>query len=112
MFMHNVQTRLSQSESKWDTYGDYLVTARTQTAFTGFFTDMRIGSLAGTAAAASATGVNLHAEGFDNGTKAVDNKIAALDSKIGAIQPAVYVTMLHEVAVTQKILIIGVNQYL
>jgi hypothetical protein len=42
---------------------------------------------------------------------AVDQRFEALDSKIGAIQPVVHVTMLHEVALTQKILVIGVNQY-
>jgi hypothetical protein len=111
-FMHMVKNRLSQSESKWDTYAHYLVTAKTQTAFTGHFTDIRLSSFAGTGIATALTPINLHVEGIDNAAKALDNKLAALDSKIGAIQPAIYVTMLHEVAITQKILIIGVNQYI
>lgn len=43
---------------------------------------------------------------------AVDQRFEALDGKVGAIQPVVHITMLHEVAITQKILIIGVNQYI
>lgn len=111
-FMHYVQTRLSKSESKWDTFINYCVTAVTQTAFTGHFTDFRLTSLAGTGLAVAGTGINLEVIGIGDETRALHNEIAALDSKIGAIQPAVYVTMLHEVAITQKILIIGVNQYI
>ena len=43
---------------------------------------------------------------------AVDQRFEALDSKIGAIQPVVHVAMFHEVAITQKIIVVGVNQYI
>ena len=43
---------------------------------------------------------------------ALDTRFEAVDSKIGAIQPVVHVAMFHEVAITQKILVIGVNQFM
>ncbi|MGI4756639.1 MAG: hypothetical protein ACRYGF_07305, partial [Janthinobacterium lividum] len=43
---------------------------------------------------------------------AVDQRFEALNSKIGAIQPVVHVAMFHEVAITQKILVIGINQFM
>lgn len=57
-------------------------------------------------------GATFGEEDIEEKLKPINQKISALKSEIGAIQPAVYITMLHEVAITQKILVVGVNQYI
>ncbi len=44
--------------------------------------------------------------------KQLHTQVGELKSEVGAIEPVVYITKVHEVALTQKILVIGVNQFM
>jgi hypothetical protein len=53
----------------------------------------------------------LHLEGIDNATRGLENKLEGIKSSIEAIQPEASITMSHEVTLAQKIIIVGVNQF-
>ena len=44
--------------------------------------------------------------------KQLHTQIAELKSEVGAIEPVVYITKVHEVSITQKLIVIGINQFM
>jgi hypothetical protein len=113
-YMHVINEKFSKYLGKVDEHQQYTFIADVFSSFvTVLYTDYRSTyAMLTPVASASATGVNLHAEGFDNATRGFESKIDGIKASIEAIQPEVSITMLHEVAITQKIIIVGVNQWI
>lgn len=111
-YFHDVASHYEKNGLHHDEYKYAALYSNAFLNVIGINTDLKGVQVAGIGAAAEKAVVS-HSEHLAKiHDAAVDQRFEALDSKIGAIQPVVHVTMLHEVAVTQKIIVIGVNQYI
>ena len=111
-YLHDVQEHLRKCESKTDEFNHYQLHAVTVVNSIESNTDFKGLQTAAIAASAEKAGLSADSYFAKIHDAAVDQRFEALDSKIGAIQPVIHVTMLHEVAITQKIIVVGVNQYI
>jgi hypothetical protein len=111
-YMHDVKEQFLKNIEHHDEFQKYQLFAANVINVIGLNNDFKLVQTALIGAAAEKAGASWSEHLAKLHDAAVDQRFEALDSKIGAIQPVVHVTMLHEVAITQKILIVGVNQYL
>ncbi len=109
---HQLKEKWEKANFKLDDFWLYQLHSLTVQNFIGHNFDVKIIQNA-------LIGVLAEAHGHCAAEKAVEVKLGALRAdikairnEIGAIEPVVYITKVHEVAFTQKILIIGVNQYI
>ncbi len=111
-YMHDVVWQYVKNHNHHDEYTTYQLFAGTSTNVIGWNHDFKGGQTAiiGGAAEKAAFSHTEHLARIHDA--ALDTRFEAIDSKIGAVQPVVHVTMLHEVAITQKIIVVGVNQYI
>ena len=109
-YMHDVATHFTIEQEKHDQFGLYQLYAGNVSNFIGVNLDFKglQGAVIGAAGEHSFASWSEHLAKVHDA--AVDQRFEAVDSKIGAIQPVVHVAMFHEVAFTQKIVIIGANQ--
>ncbi len=111
-YFHDVDEHYRKNKEHHDEYKYYQLYARQVTNFIGWNLDFKAIQTAAIGALAEAHGF-CHAEkALDTKISGIEGKIDALNSRVGAIQPVVHITMLHEVAITQKILVVGVNQFM
>jgi hypothetical protein len=111
-YFHEVTENFVKTREKHDEYQIYQLYCGQLTNFIGVNIDFKGVQTAAIGLLGEAHGL-CHAEKVaETEMKDVQNKIHALDNRIGAIQPVVHVAMFHEVSITQKILIVGVNQYI
>ena len=112
-YLHFIKEKTGKYYQKSDeTHSSLFLADFFSSYVTALYTDVRTGYIMATGVSGAATGVNLHLEGVDNATRGLENKLEGIKSSIEAIQPEVSITMLHEVALTQKIIIVGVNQFM
>lgn len=111
-YMHDVQTMFMKNTEHHDEYQFLQVYAGNAINVIGMNNDFKLVQTALVGAAAEKTGVSYSEHLAKIHDAAVDQRFEAVDSKIGAIQPVVHVAMFHEVAITQKIIVIGVNQFM
>jgi hypothetical protein len=109
-YMHDVSTHFTIEQEKHDQFGAYQLFAGNVANFIGVNLDFKgvQGAVIGAAAEHSSISWSEHLAKIHEA--AVDQRLEALDSKVGAIQPVVHVAMFHEVALTQKIIVVGANQ--
>ena len=111
-YMHDILEHYQIETEKWDRFIAYQLSALSMTNMAGVNIDLKGTQLALIGASAEHTFASWSEHLAKIADAAVDQRFEALDSKIGAIQPVVHVAMFHEVAITQKILVIGVNQFM
>jgi hypothetical protein len=111
-FYHKVKDYAENHTWHMDDYINYQLHAATVQNFIGWNLDVKGLQNALIGYCGEAHLIKNKADGLENDVKEMQNKITALDDRIGAIQPVVHITMLHEVAITQKILVVGVNQFM
>ena len=111
-YMHDVQTMFMKNTEHHDEFQKYQLFAGWVANIIGVNTDFKGVQTALIGAQAEKAGVSYAEHLAKIHDAAVDQRFEAVDSKIGAIQPVVHVAMFHEVAITQKILVIGVNQFM
>lgn len=112
-YMHNIMNTFVNGEEKADNFKMYQLTSRTVINVIGNNHDFKgIQTAAIGAAAEVCIGPSWAEHTVKVKEAAIDQRFEAMDSKIGAIQPVVHVAMFHEVAITQKIIVIGVNQFM
>ncbi|HLH01926.1 MAG TPA: hypothetical protein VKX25_04090 [Bryobacteraceae bacterium] len=104
-YLHSIQNFIEQHGFHADFHHITVFYSELFSSFVGVYTDVR-------PVYVMTTGISGSWTYWDNQAKALDNKLSAINAKIEAIQPEVSITMVHEVAVTQKILVIGVNQFM
>lgn len=109
-YMHNIVNTFVNGEEKADNFKMYQLTSRTVINVIGNNHDFKVLQTAAIGGAVEKAGLSWSEHLAKVHDAAVDQRFEAMDSKIGAIQPVVHVAMFHEVAITQKILVIGVNQ--
>ncbi len=111
-YMHDVQTMFMKNTQHHDEYQFLQVYAGNAINVIGMNNDFKLVQTGLTGASAEKTGLSYSEHLAKIHDAAVDQRFEALDSKIGAIQPVVHVAMFHEVAITQKIIVVGVNQFM
>ena len=111
-YMHYIEKITQTGTNYSQMYGFYYSVVGTYTNFVGLNTDFKLMQLGVTAAEASMSGVSTSNRAIRLKDALVESRFQAVEAQVGAMEPAVYVSMLHEVAFTQKIIIIGVNQYI
>ena len=109
-YMHDVDNHWTIEGEKHDQFGAYQLYAGSVLNVIGSNIDAKLTQAALIVASAEKTVLSWAEHLAKIHEAAVDQRFEALNSKIGAIQPVMHVTMLHEVAFTQKILVIGANQ--
>ncbi len=110
-YMHDVATHFMKNQEHHDEYQFLQLYAGNAINVIGMNNDFKGAQTALIGAAAEKAGASWSEHLAKLHDAAVDQRFEALDSKIGAIQPVVHVAMFHEVAITQKIIVIGVNQF-
>jgi len=111
-YYHNVKDFAEKNNSHIDDWVVYQLHAGTVQNFIGYNLDIKGGQNALIGWLAEAHMIDNDAKEIHNNIKELQNKVHAIDDRIGAIQPVVHITMLHEVAITQKILVVGINQFM
>jgi hypothetical protein len=111
-YYHTIKAFAEKHESHIDDYMEYQLHALLVQNFIVHNLDVKGIQNAAIGLLAEVHGIDNKAKEIDNDIKELQNKVHALDNRVGAIQPVVHITMLHEVAITQKILIVGVNQFM
>lgn len=111
-FMHRVESFIERNSEHHDIYKSLWVSAYVAVNVMGLNVDLRVTQAAAMVAQAEVCPVSTAERAIDHKISALDAKIDAVKEEVGAIEPVVKITHLHEVAVTQKILIIGVNQFM
>lgn len=111
-YMHDVASQFVNNREHHDSYQFLQLFAAQATNFIGVNLDFKGVQGAGVGLVGEKHGITLWEKDLEADIGELRTKLNALDSKVGAIQPAVYITMLHEVAITQKILVVGVNQFM
>ena len=111
-YLHQVAEHYSIEEEKNDRFGAYQLMAGNVINIIGVNCDFKGAQTALIGVAAEKAGASWSEHLAKIHDAAVDQRFEALDSKVGAIQPVVHVSMFHEVAITQKILVIGINQFM
>lgn len=111
-YYHTIKEFFEKHNSHIDNYVDYMLLSGSVQNFIGVNLDFKgvQGALVGING--EKKGIKLWETDVDAELKQIHTHIGELNAKIGAIQPAVYITMLHEVAITQKIIVVGVNQFM
>lgn len=111
-YMHNIINTFVNGEDKADNFGSYKLTSGEVVNVIGRnhdFKGIQTALIVGAAEKAAVSWADHVAKVHE---AALDHRMEAMDSKIGAIQPVVHVAMFHETTITQKILVIGVNQFM
>lgn len=108
--LQDFQTRLVKCASHIDEYSFYQFHALNAINTIDVNTDFKGIQMAVCGAATEATPYSIYQHLTKIHTAPIEQRFKALESKVGALQPAVFITMLHEVTVTQKIFILGMNQ--
>lgn len=111
-YYHTIKEFYEKHNSHIDNYIDYMLLSGSVQNFIGINLDFKGVQGAGIGLVGEKHGITLWEKDLEGDIGELKTKLTALDSKVGAIQPAVYITMLHEVAITQKIIVIGVNQFM
>lgn len=111
-YFHDVAEHFVKTTEHHDEYQFLQLYAGSAINVIGVNMDFKGGQLAAIIGSAEKTAFSWAEHLAKLNDAAVDHRFEVLDGKIGAIQPVVHVTMLHEVAITQKILVVGINQYL
>ncbi len=111
-YYHDVQEHFVKTREHHDEYQFLQVYVGQATNVIGSNQDFKLIQTALIGAGAEKSGMSYTEHLAKIHDAAVDQRFEALDSKIGAIQPVVHVAMFHEVAITQKIIVVGVNQYI
>ncbi len=109
-YMHNIYSVFTQGEKHADHFEDYSLQAGHVLNVIGINNDFKAVQTAVTGAAFEKAGFSIADHAVKLHDAAVDQRFEALDSKVGALQPVVHVAMFHEVAFTQKIIVVGANQ--
>lgn len=109
---HEVKEKLEKHHSHIDDYIEYQLHSALVQNFIGHNLDVKGGQNALIGWLAEHHIIDNDSKEIHNDIKAMQNKVTALDDRIGAIQPVVHIAMFHEVSVTQKILVVGVNQFM
>lgn len=110
-YMHDVKSHFVKNQEHHDEYqflqvyaGNAINVIGVNNDFKGAQTALIVGAAEKAAASWSEHLAKIH-------EAALDHRMEALDSKIGAIQPVVHVAMFHETTITQKIIVVGLNQW-
>ena len=109
-YLHNIHNVFTKGEDHGDQFQNYSLQAGHVLNVIGINNDFKGLQTAVIAAAAEKAAVSWADHVANVHDAAVDQRFEVLDSKIGAIQPVVHVAMFHEVAFTQKIIVVGGNQ--
>lgn len=111
-YFHDVAEHFVKTREHHDEFQEYQLYAASAINVIGMNNDFKLLQTALIAGAAEKAALSWDEHLAKIHDAALDQRFDTLDGKIGAIQPVVHVTMLHEVAITQKILVVGINQYL
>lgn len=111
-YLHNVKSLIAKNVEHYDFYDLYQLICGQATNLIGTNLDFKGVQGAALGLVGEKHGITLWEKDLEGDIGELRTKLHALDSRVGAIQPAVYITMLHEVAITQKIIVVGVNQFM
>jgi hypothetical protein len=111
-YYHTIKEFFEKHNSHIDNYIDYILLAGSVQNFIGINLDFKGIQGAGIGLVGEKHGITLWDKDLEADIGELKAQLKALDSKVGAIQPAVYITMLHEVTITQKLIVIGINQFM
>ncbi len=109
-YWHDVKEHYVKNFTHHDEYQFYQLYANQITNVIGANVDFKLLQMAAIGGALEKAGMSLTEHLARIHDSAVDQRFEALDAKVGAIQPVVHVAMFHEVAFTQKIIVVGANQ--
>ena len=109
---HNVVIKFFKAHEHHDEYTTYQLYCGQAVNFFGINTDVKGVQTAIIGAAAEKALASYDDHLAHIADKALDARFSAVNTRIGAIQPVVHVAYFHEVAITQKIIVVGVNQFM
>ena len=111
-YMHYVEDKLQKGVDYYQAYGFYESLIGQYTNIVGVNMDLKGVQLGYAGKESNGVLFKDKERGVEISTVMTETSIHMVDSYIGAVQPGVYAAMLHEVAFTQKIITIGVNQFM
>ena len=109
---HNVVTKFFIANEHHDQFTTYQLVAGNVVNLIGMNNDFK-GVQTAVIGAAAEKALASYADHLAHiADKALDARFTAVHNRVGAIQPVVHVAYFHEVAITQKIIVVGVNQFM
>lgn len=110
-YIHYVEEHLNKGIDYYQTYGFYESAIGQYLNLVGVNTDLKGVQLGYALKESNGVAFKDRERGIEITTTITETNIHSIDSHIGAVQPGVYAAMMHEVAFTQKIITVGINQW-
>lgn len=111
VYLHNIEDRFEKGKNHGDEFLNYSLVSTTAMNYITRNYDFKGLQVAAIGASAEKAILDVGDTTLKIRNSLATHRNEGINSRIGAAQPVVHVTMIHEVAITQKIIILGVNQY-